>query len=269
MSATHRARKRFGQNFLRDQSIIDRIVQHIAPKMGDNILEIGPGQGAITSQLVASDADVYAVEIDNDLARGLNTHFVNADNFTLFNTDALKFDLNSIELNSNSSANENDARLFKVVGNLPYNISTPLLFHLLSFRAHISDMVFMLQNEVVERMEAAPGSKTYGRLSVILQYYCRVESLLAVPPSAFSPQPKVQSAVVRLVPLPESEREAVNADTLEMLVRLAFAQRRKTLRNNLKTVLSDEAIENCGVDPSTRAEQLTVDEFVQLAKAIG
>ncbi len=236
---------------------------HIGPQKADNILEIGPGQGAITSQLVASSARVFAVEIDNDLAAGLKVQFFNAANFSLFNVDALKFDLNSIELEESDQPSK-----FKVVGNLPYNISTPLLFHLLSFREHIADMVFMLQNEVVERMCAEPGSKTYGRLSVMLQYYCRVEPLLSVPPSAFSPQPKVQSAVVRLVPLSEGVRPAVNPEALEKLVRLAFAQRRKTLRNNLKTLLSEQAIMACDIDPSTRSEQLSVDQFVALANAV-
>ena len=188
--APHRARKRFGQNFLHDQGIIRGIVRAVSPLAGQRLLEIGPGQGAITATILDTDCQLDVIEIDRDLVQILTDKFSSRDNFRIHEGDALKFDIGALA----------GTEKLRVVGNLPYNISTPLIFHLLSAHDCISDMHFMLQKEVVERLAAGPGSKTYGRLSIMAQYYCAIESLFDVPPEAFSPQPKVQSAIVRLTP---------------------------------------------------------------------
>lgn len=258
MSA-HRARKRFGQNFLQDASIILRIVQAVAVKPDDVVVEVGPGKGALTELLLREGANLHALEIDRDLVALLTERFSAVDNFSLHEGDALKFDLSQLDSGPHG---------FKIVGNLPYNISTPLLFHFLQHRERIQDMYFMLQNEVVERMCADPGSKTYGRLSVMLQVYCDVERILDVPPHAFSPQPKVQSAVARLTPRTPLGDGPFNHETLDIVVRHAFNQRRKTLRNTLKPIMTGEEIEQAGVDPVTRAEQVSVAEFVRIAQTV-
>lgn len=252
----HKARKRFGQNFLHDDMVIRRIVQSIRPKKGDTLVEIGPGQAAITRPLIEQLNHIHAIEIDRDLFAFLQTEF-SAEQLTLHNVDALKFDFSTLSENK-----------LRIVGNLPYNISTPILFHLLSFRTHIEDMHFMLQKEVVERMAADPGSKTYGRLSVILQYYCKVDYLFTVKPGAFNPAPAVDSAIVRLAPHAEASFDVGSEATFERLVTKSFGQRRKTLRNNLKGFLDVVDIESCGLDAGTRPEQLSLQDFCTLSQCL-
>ncbi len=252
----HRARKRFGQNFLHDAGIIDRILRAINAKAGEHLLEIGPGQGALTEGLLGSGAQLDVVELDKDLVPILQHKFAGRDNFRLHQGDALKFDFNQLGV---------PPRSLKVVGNLPYNISTPLIFHLLSHAGLIRDMHFMLQKEVVERMAAGPGGGDWGRLSIMVQYHCRVEHLFNVGPGAFNPPPKVDSAIVRLVPHEVLPFPAKDHLLLERVVREAFNQRRKTLRNTLKGLLDSAAIEAAGVDGSLRPEQLDLAAFVRLA----
>ncbi|HDS0929020.1 16S rRNA (adenine(1518)-N(6)/adenine(1519)-N(6))-dimethyltransferase RsmA [Pseudomonas putida] len=252
----HRARKRFGQNFLHDAGIIDRILRAINAKAGEHLLEIGPGQGALTEGLLGSGAQLDVVELDKDLVPILQHKFADRSNFRLHQGDALKFDFNQLGV---------PPRSLKVVGNLPYNISTPLIFHLLSHAGLIRDMHFMLQKEVVERMAAGPGGGDWGRLSIMVQYHCRVEHLFNVGPGAFNPPPKVDSAIVRLVPHEVLPFPAQDHLLLERVVREAFNQRRKTLRNTMKGLLDSAAIEAAGVDGSLRPEQLDLAAFVRLA----
>lgn len=252
---THAPRKRFGQNFLTDQGVINAIARAIAASATDNVVEIGPGQGALTEALFESGCSINAIEIDRDLQSQLRVMFFNRD-LTLHNADALKFDFSQL------SKSENDLR---IVGNLPYNISTPLIFKLLENLGLIKDMHFMLQKEVVDRLAAVPGTKAWGRVSVMTQIDCDVESLFEVPPEAFFPRPKVQSAIVRINPRNERYRPECSRERLSKLVQLAFAQRRKTLRNNLKDVLADAAIEALGIDPGCRAETLSLDQLIDLS----
>ena len=252
----HRARKRFGQNFLHDSGVIDRIIRAIAPREGDRMLEIGPGQGAITQSLVDSGVQLDVIEIDLDLVTILKDKFALSKNFTLHEGDALKFDFSRLDPAPSS---------LRVVGNLPYNISTPLIFHLLNNAHVVRDMHFMLQKEVVERMAAKPGGGDWGRLSIMVQYHCRVEHLFNVGPGSFSPPPKVDSAIVRLTPHAVLPHQAKDARALDRIVREAFNQRRKTLRNTLKNVLSVEEIAAADVDGSLRPEQLDLAAFVRLA----
>jgi 16S rRNA (adenine1518-N6/adenine1519-N6)-dimethyltransferase len=251
-----KARKRFGQNFLRDPNVIARIVQAIAPKAGDRLVEIGPGRGAMTFPLLEAAGMLTAIEIDRDLVPLLAQQAPAHGRLELIEADVLTVDF---------SALAGDGRL-RVVGNLPYNISTPVLFHLMEHATHIQDMHFMLQREVVERMAAAPGSKVYGRLSVALQARCQVEKLFRVMPGSFWPVPKVESAIVRLVPLHDPEREAL-APALDEVLRAAFGQRRKTLANALHGVLDAVTIASCGLRPDARAEQIDVAGFLRLAQA--
>lgn len=252
----HRARKRFGQNFLHDAGVIDRILRAIHAREGERLLEIGPGQGALTEGLLDSGAQLDVIELDKDLVPLLHQRFDNRVNFSLHQGDALKFDFNRLGASPRS---------LRVVGNLPYNISTPLIFHLLSNAALIRDMHFMLQKEVVERLAAGPGGGDWGRLSIMVQYHCRVEHLFNVGPGAFNPPPKVDSAIVRLVPHDTLPHPAKDARALERVVREAFNQRRKTLRNTLKALLPAAAIEAAQVDGSLRPEQLDLAAFVRLA----
>ena len=254
----HRPRKRFGQNFLHDARIIRRIVDSIAPKENEPVLEIGPGQGALTEVLLPHNPRLTAVELDRDLAALLRTKFAGNGYFTLVEGDALKFDLAKLGTAPHS---------LRVVGNLPYNISTPLLFHLLDQREHIRDMHFMLQKEVVQRLAAGPGSKDYGRLGIMAQYYCRVIPLFDVPPGCFFPPPKVMSAIVRLVPR-EPALAARDPQLLSQVVNTAFQQRRKTLRNTLKSLATEGQLRAAGIDPDARAETLAIDDFVRLANVL-
>ena len=257
---SHSPRKRFGQNFLRDEAVIEAIASAIAPDKAQHLIEIGPGEGAITQALVASGCRFDAIELDRDLRTRLLASFSTYDNFTLFSADALQFDFASLQ---------QDGQPLRVIGNLPYNISTPLLFKLLDYGPLIADMHFMLQLEVVQRLAAEPGNKSWGRLGVMAQFQCEVEQLFEVPPEAFFPPPKVQSAIVRLTPRKTPRWAQVNREKLAQVVSRAFAQRRKTLRNNFKNSLTAAQLEAAGVDPTARAETLTIDHFVALTEASG
>lgn len=250
----HRARKRFGQNFLADPQIVNRIIAAIAPRPGEVIVEIGPGQAALTLPLAESGAELHLLEIDRDLAAALQRQFYGHPNVRLHLGDALQADF----------AELCGGRPFRLVGNLPYNISTPLLFHVLEWSALVTDMHFMLQQEVVERMAASPGGKARGRLSVMCQYHCEVTPLFTVPPKAFRPAPKVNSALVRLVPHPRPPVQIRDLPRFGQLVSQAFSMRRKTLRNSLRGLLSGEQIAAAGIDPGLRPETLTLTQFAAL-----
>ena len=252
----HKARKRFGQNFLQDTGMIRKIVRAIAPAGKDHLVEIGPGMGAITELLLEENGRLDVIELDRDLIPGLRVKFFNYPEFTLHEADALKFDFAKLR--------KTDEKL-RIVGNLPYNISTPLIFHLLSFQGLIQDMHFMLQKEVVERLAAKPGTGEWGRLSVMAQYYCDIENLFLVPPECFKPQPKVESAIVRMTPKQQPTHQALDEKILGETLRLAFAQRRKTLRNNMKGYVTVEQLEALDLDPQRRPETLSLEEFVKLA----
>lgn len=255
----HRARKRFGQNFLRDLGIISRIVRAIGPREGDRLIEIGPGQGALTEPLLEAAGSLEVVELDRDLIPGLRVQFFNYPDFVIHEGDALKFDFTALK---------GEGPALRVVGNLPYNISTPLIVHLLTMGDAIADMHFMLQKEVVERLAAEPGGPDWGRLSVMAQYYCQVEQLFIVPPEAFVPRPSVDSAIVRLTPHAALPHPADDPALLFELVKLAFGQRRKTLRNNLKGRVSADVLEALGIDPTRRPQTLTVAEYVAIANRV-
>ena len=252
----HKARKRFGQNFLTDDSVIEGIVRAIAPKEGDNLLEIGPGLGAITEPVAELTDKLNVVELDKDLAERLETHPFIGKKLTIYQADAMQFDFNQII--------RDDSKL-KVFGNLPYNISTPLLFHLYEFLDGIENMHFMLQKEVVNRMCAAPNSKAYGRLSIMTQYYCKTIPVIEVPPTAFVPPPKVDSAVIRLIPKDKALRTQANPKTLNRVCLEAFNQRRKTLRNSLSNLMTADELSNLEIDASLRAENLSLDQFIAIA----
>lgn len=254
----HRARKRFGQNFLVDEQVVQRLADTIAPRPGQLIIEIGPGQAALTKPLAASGAELHLLEIDRDLAAMLERRFSDAENVHLHQADALQVDF--AELAGN--------RRFRLVGNLPYNISTPLLFHALRWGHLIVDMHFMLQQEVVERLAATPGSKAWGRLSIMCQYHCAVMPLFTVPPEAFRPAPRVQSAVVRLVPHEKPPVHIRDMRQFERLVTQAFSMRRKTLRNCLRGLLDAAAIAAAGIDPGLRPETLGLAQLAALAERI-
>lgn len=256
----HKARKRFGQNFLHDAGIIEGIVRSIRPQADDCLVEIGPGKGAITKGLIDNCHTLHVVELDRDLVPWLAIQFERYDNFKIHQADALKFDFDSIM---------EPGKPLRIVGNLPYNISTPLIFHLLSYHAKVQDMHFMLQKEVVKRMAAVSGDKAYGRLGIMVQYFCRVENLFEVPPECFDPAPKVDSAIVRLEPYKELPFVADDFAMFERLVNTAFQQRRKTLRNTLKQLLSVEQIDQLDIDTSVRPENLSLEQFVQLSNIIG
>jgi 16S rRNA (adenine1518-N6/adenine1519-N6)-dimethyltransferase len=251
-------KKQLGQHFLHDARIVDQIVRAVDPKPGDALVEIGPGQGAITFPLLRRHGALTVIEFDRDLITPLSEAAHGLGDLTIVHKDVLKVDFGKL-------AGEQPIRL---VGNLPYNISTPILFHVLEHAEAIVDMHFMLQKEVVERMGAAPGSKTYGRLSVMLQAVCTVEPLFGVPPSAFRPPPKVDSAVVRLRPRPARELGIGDAALFERVVREAFGQRRKTLRNALQLTCDAAAIEAAGLRPDARAEQVPVQGFINLSRSL-
>jgi len=259
-NSPHRARKRFGQNFLHDSYVIHRILSAIQPRPGEPLVEIGPGQGAMTLPLLRAAGRLEAVEMDRDLIEPLTRACEAAGELVLHQGDALAFDF---------SRTWPQAETIRVVGNLPYNISTPLIFHLLSQLPRIRDMHFMLQREVVDRMASEPGSKVYGRLSVMVQYHCRVERLFTVPPGAFRPPPKVESAIVRLTPLRPAVHAARDPARFAAVVTAAFGQRRKTLRNTLKALVDEAGFQAAGIAPTQRAEQLSVADFVALADTQG
>ena len=256
----HQARKRFGQNFLVDNNIIEKIVSAIAPTPNQNLIEIGPGQGAITGPVLEKCPRLNVIELDRDLIPLLQKKFHQYPELHIHQGDALKTDFSQFY---------REGKPLRIIGNLPYNISTPLMFHLLSFSGQISDMYFMLQKEVVTRLAAVPGDKNYGRLSIMVQYYCQVEPLFQVPPTAFRPAPKVESAIVRLLPYPEPPYPADDLQLLSRLVRACFQQRRKTMRNTLKHMLNAEQLEQLGIDLTRRPETLSVEDFVVLSNQIG
>lgn len=251
----HVARKRFGQNFLVSPGVVAKIVDAILPQADDSVVEIGPGLGALTEPLLARLEHLHVVEIDRDLIARLRERFP-PERLTIHEGDALQFDFSVLGPG------------LRVVGNLPYNISTPLLFHLAASADGVRDMHFMLQREVVDRMVAPPGGPEYGRLSVMLQYRFEMERLFLVPPGAFNPAPKVESAVVRLVPRPRQVLAAVDENLLEEVVKAAFSQRRKMLRNTLRERVSETDWAELGIDPTRRAEELAVGDYLRVANRL-
>lgn len=253
----HVAKKRFGQNFLTDQGVINSLVEAIAPQAADLMVEIGPGLGALTKPLLQKLKQLHVVEVDRDIIAWMQAEYAKPAyaqcNIRIHNADALKFDFSSL------------GQGLRVTGNLPYNISTPILFHLLANVSHISDMHFMLQKEVVERMVAQASTPAYGRLSVMLQYHLQMDYLITVPPGAFEPAPKVESAFVRCVPHATLPFIAKDEAVFAKVVLAAFSQRRKTLRNTLKGLLADEGFSALNIDSQQRAENLSVADFVAIA----
>lgn len=259
MNIPARPKKSFGQHFLHERRYIERIVAAIAPRPNDFLVEIGPGEGALTFPLLAVAGKLTAIELDTDLIPRLQAEAASIGELSIVHADVLKVDFTAMAQRAGV------ARL-RIAGNLPYYISSPILFHCVEHAAAIADMHFMLQKEVVDRMAAEPGSKVYGRLSVMLQLACRVEPLFDVPPGAFRPPPKVDSSVVRLVPLPAEERHDADPARVYAIVKAAFAQRRKTLGNALRQLMDAQAIQAADVDPKARAETLAPGDFVRLAK---
>ena len=258
MSRIHR--KRFGQHFLHDPGIIGKLVQAINGNVEQHLVEIGPGAGAITAPLLAACYRLDVIELDRDLIAPLQNRFSNCDKLHILNQDALQ---------TNFCALQGSGEKLRIVGNLPYNISTPLLFHMLDQLSCIEDMHFMLQREVAERIAASPGSGAYGRLSVMMQYRCAVRVLFLIGPDAFRPPPKVDSAFIRLTPYKKPPVTLQDEHALDRIVRLAFAQRRKTLRNALRGLLDVDEICEAGMDPGLRAEQLSLSDFAALSRVLG
>ena len=256
---THTPRKRFGQNFLHDHNIIYNILSSLQAKPGEHWVEIGPGMGALTEPLLNLGLRLDVVELDRDLVSLLKDKFKQHANLEIFSADALRFDFSALVKNNEK---------LRIIGNLPYNISTPLMFHLLDNAQCIDDMHFMLQKEVVDRICAAPGTKKYGRLSVMMQYYCATELLFDVPPESFDPAPKVMSAIVRLVPHQQPPVEVNDITMLNRVVVQAFSQRRKTLRNSLKKLIEEDAIIALNIDPTLRAEALSLADFAKLSNLL-
>jgi 16S rRNA (adenine1518-N6/adenine1519-N6)-dimethyltransferase len=256
-----RPKKSFGQHFLHEKRYIDRIVSSIAPKDGETVVEIGPGEGALTLPLLAVAKRMTAIELDTDLLAGLRERAAPVGDLRIVHSDVLKVDFGHL-------ARELGGGRLRIAGNLPYYISSPILFHCVEHASAIQDMHFMLQKEVVDRMAAEPGSKVYGRLSVMLQLACRVTPLFTVPPGAFRPPPKVDSAVVRLVPLPPEQLPQGDPAKIHAVVKAAFAMRRKTLSNTLKGMVDEAAIRSVGIDPRARAETLAPGDFVKLANVM-
>ncbi|NYE63250.1 16S rRNA (adenine1518-N6/adenine1519-N6)-dimethyltransferase [Duganella sp. 1224] len=253
----HVARKRFGQNFLHDQHVLGSITDSINPQVGDAMVEIGPGLAAMTDQLLRTLKHMHVVELDRDLVARLEKAYPR-DKLTIHSGDALKFDFGTIPVP--------EGQKLRIVGNLPYNISSPLLFHLASFAPLVQDQHFMLQKEVVERMVAEPGSKVYGRLSVMLQWRYDMSLLFVVPPEAFDPPPKVDSAIVRMIPI--AEPLACDAGTLEAVVQKAFSQRRKVIRNCLSGMFTEAQIIAAGINPTDRPEAVGLAQYVALANLL-
>jgi len=254
----HFARKRFGQNFLVDESVIDRIVASIAPRRDDRMVEIGPGLGALTRPLLGRLDRLDVVELDRDLAASLPRRLGDPPGLVVHQADALGFDFTSLDAGAG----------VRVIGNLPYNISTPLLFHLLDQSDAIVDMHFMLQKEVVDRLTASPGSKAWGRLGVMTAARATATSLFLVPPESCQPAPRVDSAIVRIVPKRLDSLEWARLPALETVTRAAFAQRRKTLRNNFKGLIEAAELDALGIDPGARAETLSLADLHRLAEAL-
>jgi 16S rRNA (adenine1518-N6/adenine1519-N6)-dimethyltransferase len=255
----HQAKKRFGQNFLHNEAIISNIVDAINPEPNENLIEIGPGLGALTEPVIERAGKLSVVELDRDLAHRLRHHPFLSKDITIYEKDALTFDFAQL-------ANKNNP--LRIFGNLPYNISTPLIFHLLSFKDVVKDMHFMLQKEVVERMASGSNCKAFGRLSIMTQYQCQVIPVMEIGPEAFKPAPKVDSAIVRLIPHKEIKNPVKNINDLNRVCLAAFNQRRKTIRNSFKKIISAEQLASLEIDATLRAENLTLDQYVTLANFI-
>lgn len=274
--SSHQPRKRFGQNFLKDEQVIYNIVSSLNLQPDDRVVEIGPGLGALTKPLLKELNRLQVIELDRDLAEKLSA-FAKVQGITpkliIHQADALKFDYGQL-MNPEQGTSETNAETktpkqkLRLLGNLPYNISTPLIFHLLKFCPIIQDMHFMLQQELVDRIAAAPNNKNYGKLTVMLQYACKATQLFSVPKEAFYPAPKVQSAVIRLVPYASPPYPAKNLELLREVTGAAFNQRRKTLANSLKNYLSKEDFIHLDIDPIARPEQLSVEQFVRIANNV-
>lgn len=264
-SAHHRGhggvipRKRFGQHFLHDKNIIQRLVDAINPQPGQHFVEIGPGQGALTVPILKCIHELDAVELDRDLIPALKLRCKDLGTLNVYEADALEFDFQQLVRNDQA---------IRLIGNLPYNISTPLIFHLLKFAPHIADMHFMLQKEVVDRLAAKVGDEAYGRLGIMVQYHCEVTALFDVAPGAFYPPPQVDSSIVKLVPHQTTPNHAKDYIHFMNLVKQAFSMRRKTLRNSLKTMLNDEDWKHLDVDPHLRPEQLSMEQYVTMSNAL-
>jgi len=252
------AKKRFGQNFLVDQRVLQQITSCLNLSKADHLVEIGPGRGALTNLMLPLVDHCDAIEIDRDLTALLRKKF-NEDTLSLHEADILKFNFNQIY---------QDNKLMRVVGNLPYNISTELLFRMIPIKVNIKDMHFMLQKEVVERLSAAPGGKSYGRLTVLMQYYFDISPLFNIAANAFNPQPKVESAFVRLTPIHQPQIKINSHENLKKVVSVAFQQRRKTLRNALKSLFTAEELIEQGINPSLRPEKLSVEHYVTLSNSL-
>ena len=254
----HKARKRFGQHFLHDKNIINKMLRSIAVSEGERFLEIGPGQGALTFPLLAECKKLIAVELDRDLIPILNKNSIPYGELTVINADVLNFDINQLD----------GDQPYRVVGNLPYNISTPLMFHLLDSITRIQDMHFMVQKEVAQRIVAKVGDKHYGRLSVMMQYQCQCQYLFDVAPGCFTPPPKVDSAIIRLTPLKAPDYPVKDVALFSQIVQTAFGQRRKTVSNSLKSLVSAEIFETSGIDKRLRAENLSGHDFAKLTQTV-
>jgi 16S rRNA (adenine1518-N6/adenine1519-N6)-dimethyltransferase len=248
----HIAKKKFGQNFLKDAAIIHSIIQSINPLPNDLLIEIGPGLGALTKPLLEKTNRLLAIELDRDIVSWMENEY-SKKNITIFNEDVLNFNFNQFD------------QKIRIVGNLPYNISTPILFKCIDNILNIKDLHFMLQKEVVDRMIAIPSSPEYGRLSVMLQYYFAMEHLVDVPKASFEPEPKVESSFVRLIPYEQYPFIANNLEQFARIVKEAFSQRRKTIRNTLKSFISENDFEKIGINPQLRAENLSVSDFVKIS----
>ncbi len=256
----HKARKRFGQNFLQDHNIINQLLSSLNLSSEQHWVEIGPGLGALTRPLLAENIALDVIELDRDLAKHLRDTFSQSENLTIHQADALSFDFAQVL--------QSPPQKSHIIGNLPYNISTPLLFHLISFANQIDDMHFMLQKEVVDRICATPGTKKYGRLSVMLQYHCEAENLFDVPPESFNPVPKVMSAIVKLTPHSQPPVTVEDYSDFNTVVTHAFSQRRKTIRNALKKILAEEHFQSLNIDPSLRAEEISLHDYAGLSNIL-
>lgn len=255
MDNLHRARKRFGQNFLQDQHIISKIIAAINPQAGDRIVEIGPGKGALTVPLLEQAGQLDVIELDRDLIPILKATCMDKGGLTIHQTDALRYDFATLTAQPHS---------LRVVGNLPYNISTPLLFHLIDSAHLIKDMHFMLQKEVVDRIIARHNTADYGRLSIMLQYFCKTDALFLVKPGSFNPAPKVDSAIIRLIPHKILPYPVNNLALLQRIVAQAFNQRRKTLRNSLKGLINEEQLKSLAIDAQLRPENLSLQDYANI-----
>ena len=260
MINTHKAKKSLGQNFLKDNNIIDKIIQQAQILKDDHVIEIGPGLGALTKRILPIIGKLDAIEYDKDVIPILKETCKGLGEVKIYNQDILKFDLSKVLTNQ--------VKKSKIIGNLPYNISSPLIFKLLEYSDYIKDMHFMLQKEVVQRMCSRPGQKSYGRLSIMLQYFCQTEELFLVPPTAFTPEPKVDSQIIRLIPYKEKPFIADNYTLFSEVVKAAFSQRRKTLRNTLKNYIDASKLIDIGINPALRAEQIPIEQFVLLSNEI-